>query len=171
MAETHLTIRAIYEEIDRTKRNDPDATIYGVWNSILALQFPCSAGYVTRFHGENELLFHTYHYMDFKTIPTNFLVVQCKRQSLQARPSGWEEGVNQLTQYLSDTHGKRPIWLRRPVYSFVAIGKLMRVFKYDDENECVLNWGLPGYPSGNIYHLVDDDVLFQQILDYIRANH
>ncbi|KAI2720940.1 hypothetical protein CBS147332_4180 [Penicillium roqueforti] len=126
MAETHLTNRTIYEEIDRIKRNDPEATFYGVWNSILALQFPCPAGYVTRFHGENELLFRTYHYMDFKTIPTNFLVVQCKRQSLQARPSGWEEGVNQLTQYLNDTHGKRPIGLRRPVYGFVAIGKLMK---------------------------------------------
>jgi hypothetical protein len=29
---------------------------------------------------------------------------------------------------------------RSPVYGIVAVGKYMRVYKYDDVNESVLNW-------------------------------
>ncbi|KAJ5835663.1 hypothetical protein N7447_001689 [Penicillium robsamsonii] len=87
--------------------------------------------------------------------------------------SVWAEGVDQLCQYLSSTHGRRRPSDRSPVYGIVAVGKYMRVYKYDDVNESVLNWS-PNprrLKKGNLWHLEENYEQVQLILDHIRDNH
>jgi hypothetical protein len=64
--------------------------------------------------------------------------VKCKRTGLETRTSTWDEGVQQLDQYLSATHSTRYVNLT-PVYEIVAVGMYMRVYQYSDATNSVGN--------------------------------
>ena len=85
----------------------------------------------------------------------------------------WEEGADPLSRYLSWTHGRRQPSARSPVYGIVAVGKYLRVFKYDDVNEVVLDWSPQPrkMPKGEIWHLEKHCKDVQFILNYIRDHH
>lgn len=70
------------------------------------------------------------------TASQRFLVVQCKRTGPESRTSTWDEGVQQLDQYLSATNRTRHANLT-PVYGIVAVGLCMRVYQYDDATNSV----------------------------------
>ncbi|KAJ6012427.1 hypothetical protein N7522_002782 [Penicillium canescens] len=178
---SYRSIHAIAQELDRIERNDPESIVYGVWNAILSFQFPVSEGYITRPQDEHTAQsgekgysdLHTFHYQENSSTADKFLIVQCKRAGYETHASVWAEGVDQLCQYLSSTHGRRRPSDRSPVYGIVAVGKYMRVYKYDDVNESVLNWS-PNprrLKKGNLWHLEENYEQVQLILDHIRDNH
>ncbi|KAJ5595356.1 uncharacterized protein N7459_001564 [Penicillium hispanicum] len=176
---TYMQNHAIVQELSRIRRNDPECTIYGLWNSILALQFPIVQGYVTRPQDEHTLLtgekgfsdLHVFHYRGAATSANKFLIVQCKRYDYEGWPTVWTEGVDQLNDYLSATHRRRGPARRTPVYGIVAIGRRMRVYKYSDQLRSVQNWAPSGLQPGKPWHLKDDASQVQQILDHILNNH
>ena len=104
---------------------------------------------------------HTYQYRGHATSTNKLLIVQCKKAELETQSSVWADGVDQLDRYLSATHGSRRPQDRTPVYGTVAIGKHMRVYRYDDINQCVLNWAPRSIQLGYIWHLEDDDTTIQ----------
>ncbi|CAI7677861.1 unnamed protein product [Penicillium manginii] len=132
MAFNYYNLPAIQQEIRRVPRAGPESVLYGVWNTILTWQFPVQEGYVTRPQdrhtsqaGQNGFSdLHTYQYSPGQRRADKFLVVQCKRTGLETRTSVWNEGVQQLNQYLSATHGTR--LNPTPVYGIVAVGVYMR---------------------------------------------
>lgn len=139
----YCSINAIAQELDRIRESDPESTLYGVWNAILSFQFPLSEGYITSPQDEHTAQssekgyfdLHTFHYRGDSSTADKFLIVQCKRAGYETRSSIWTEGVDQLSQYLSSTHGRRRPSDRSPVYGIVAVGKHMRVYRYDDVSE------------------------------------
>ncbi|KAJ5211012.1 hypothetical protein N7491_010828 [Penicillium cf. griseofulvum] len=178
---SYLSINAIAQEVSRIKKSDPESTLYGAWNAILSFQFPVSEGYITRPQDEHTSQsgekgysdLHTFHYQGNSSTADKFLIVQCKRAGYESRPSVWAEGVDQLCRYLSSTHGRRRPSDRSPVYGIVAVGKHMRVYKYDDVSGWVLNWS-PNprrLKRGKTWHLKDNYNEVQLILDHIRDNH
>ncbi|KAJ5212362.1 uncharacterized protein N7498_004008 [Penicillium cinerascens] len=176
---TYRRIHAIEQEMKRVRKGDHESTIYGVWNSILSLQFPITQGYVTRpqdrhtsqagEQGFSDL--HVFHYPSTATTATKFLIVQCKRKGDEGKGSVWIEAINQLDRYLSATHGRRPPAARSPVYGIACVGLTMRVYKYDDINQRVLDWAPFGWLRGSDYSLKKNHDKVQQILDFILNNH
>lgn len=114
---------------------------------------------------------HVFHYRGAATTATKFLIVQCKRKGDEGKPSVWEEAVDQLSRYLSATHGRRRPADRSSVYGMACVGEYMRVYKYDDINEQVLNWAPHGWLTGSCFNIKDDHVKVQEILDVILADH
>jgi hypothetical protein len=176
----YLSIDAIAQEINRIQKRDPESTLYGVWNAILSFQFPVSEGYITRPQDEHTAQsgekgysdLHTFHYQKNSSTADKFLIVQCKRAAYETHSSVWAEGVDQLRRYLSSTHGRRRPSHRSPVYGIVAVGKHMRVYRYDDVSQSVLDWS----PSrrlerGKHRNLKKDSEEIQLILNHIRDNH
>ncbi|KAJ5095751.1 hypothetical protein NUU61_005107 [Penicillium alfredii] len=180
---TYLSNHAIKQEMEliRLRPGDPESTQYGLWNAILGLQFPVSQGFITRpqdrhssqagAYGFSDL--HTYHYRGTATHATKFLIVQCKRPSASTQSSVWRQAVDQLDEYLSNTHGTRRPANRTPVYGIVAIGLKLRVYKYDDVNQGVLNWAPrgSGVKGGTMLNLDKDATKVQWILNHIYHNH
>ena len=150
-----------------------------MWNSILSFQFPICQGYVTRPQDEHTTQsgakgysdLHTFHYRGESSTADKFLIVQCKRAGSETRSSVWAEGVSQLNQYLAATHGTRRPLDRSPVYGIIAVGRFMRVYKYDDINRSVLNWSPRGVQAGKEWDLKEGDLTVQKILDHILNNH
>jgi hypothetical protein len=177
----YYSINAIVQEIGRIKKGDPESTLYGVWNAILSFQFPVSEGYITRPQDEHTEQsgekgysdLHTFHYQGTSSTADKFLIVQCKRAGYETHPSVWEEGVDQLCRYLLSTHGRRRPSDRSPVYGIVAVGKFLRVYKYDDVSGCVLNWSPNSrrLKMGEVWNLKNHYNEIQLILDHIRDNH
>lgn len=145
----------------------------------LSLQFPIAQGYVTRPQDEHTSQsgergfsdLHTFQYRGTSNTADKFLIVQCKRAEYEGWSSVWAEGVHQLDRYLSATHGTRRPQHRTPVFGILAVGKYMRVYKYDDVNRCVLNWAPRGLRRGETWHLNDHASAVQRILDHILNNH
>jgi uncharacterized protein (DUF3084 family) len=79
---------------------------------------------------------HTYQYPSAQQQANKFLIVQCKRTRLETRTSTWNEGVQQLDQYLSATHRTRHV-NQTLVYGIVAAGMHMRVYQYDNATNSV----------------------------------
>lgn len=86
--------------------------------------------------------------------------------------------MDQLRQYLSNTHGTRQQAQRTPVYGIVAVGTYMRVYKYNDVLQDVEDWAPPGLVSGEarkiarpLYWETDTRDEVQRILDYIKLDH
>lgn len=167
------------QEIERVKPRDPESTIYGIWNSILSLQFPITQGYVIRPQdkhtdqaGQNGFSdLHVFHYPGVATTATKFLIVQCKRMGDENKSSVWVEAVDQLDRYLYATHGRRRRADRSPVYGIACVGLKMRVYKYDDSSQGVLNWAPRGLTRGTRYDIVKDHKKVQKILDAILNDH
>jgi hypothetical protein len=162
-----MSLHAVVEEIKRIKNKEPESILYGVWNSILNFQFPVQEGYITRPQDE-----HTFHYSGESSTADKFLIVQCKRAGFETRSSVWIEGVGQLNRYLAATHGTRRVSDRSPVYGIVAIGKSMRVYKYDDDSQSVDDWS-PGatVEAGEVLDLVEHEKKIQRVLNHIRRYH
>ena len=156
---------------------DYKSTLYGVWNSILTRQFPISDGDVTRpqdVHsgqagGQGFSDLHTYQYQLPTTRKKKFLITQCKRTGLESWASIWRQAVDLLDRYIGSTR-TRASARYYPAYGIVAIGKYMRVYKYDDRNG-ITDWAPPGLPSGKYWHLKDHAEQVQTILDHIRDYH
>lgn len=108
---------------------------------------------------------HTFHYRGDSSTADKFLIVQCKRAGYETRSSIWTEGVDQLCQYLSSTHGRRRPSYRSPVYGIVAVGKYMRVYRYDDVSESVIDWSPDSQrlKNGKIWNLEENDNEIQLI--------
>lgn len=177
----YRSINAIAQELGQIRESDPESTLYGVWNAILNFQFPVSDGYITRPQDEHTAQsgekgysdLHTFHYRENSSTADKFLIVQCKRAGYETRSSVWAEGVDQLCRYLSSTHGRRRRSARSPVYGIVAVGKHMRVYKYDDVSESVIDWSPNSrrLKKGKVWNLKKDHDEIQLILDHIRGNH
>ncbi|KAJ5832041.1 hypothetical protein N7474_000352 [Penicillium riverlandense] len=175
----YTNYHAISREIARIRPGDPESTLYGVWNAILGLQFPIAQGYITRpqdrhtaqsgQYGFSDL--HTFQYRGNAANASKFLIVQCKRAGSESQDSVWRDAVDQLDQYLCDTHGRRRPADRTPVYGIAAVGLKMRVYRYDDVNQCVLNWAPRGLPQGAQWDLESEAGKVQRILDHILNNH
>ncbi|KAJ5670078.1 uncharacterized protein N7477_005441 [Penicillium maclennaniae] len=176
---TYHQNNAILQELRRLRRGDHESTIYGIWNSILSLQFPITQGYVTRPQdrhtdqagkkGFSDL--HVFHYRGAASTATKFLIVQCKRIGDEGKKSVWKQAIGQLNRYLGATHGRRPRANRTAVYGIAGIGKEMRVFKYDDVKQRVFEWAPHGWLRGSKFHLENNRVKVQQILDAILNDH
>ncbi|CAG8115909.1 unnamed protein product [Penicillium nalgiovense] len=174
-------INAIAQELGRIRESDPESTLYGVWNAILSFQFPVSEGYITRPQDEHTEHsgekgysdLHTFHYQGNSSTADKFLIVQCKRAGYETRSSVWAEGVDQLCRYLSSTHGRRRPSGRSPVYGIVAVGKYMRVYRYDDVRQSVIDWSPNSrkLKKGKVWNLEENYDEIQLILDHIRDNH
>jgi hypothetical protein len=142
------------------------------------VQFPVAQEYIVRpqdQHGSQSGArgfsdLHVVQYRNNATEPEKFLIVQCKRAGTESQGAVWEEAVDQLDRYLRATHGKRAPAARTPVYGIAAVGKWMRVYKYDDINQCVLNWA-PRRMRWNRWNLKKNDAQVQRILDEILRNH
>jgi hypothetical protein len=175
-----MSLHAVVEEIKRIKNKEPESILYGVWNSILNFQFPVQEGYITRPQDEHTSQsgekgysdLHTFHYSGESSTADKFLIVQCKRAGFETRSSVWIEGVGQLNRYLAATHGTRRVSDRSPVYGIVAIGKSMRVYKYDDDSQSVDDWS-PGatVEAGEVLDLVEHEKKIQRVLNHIRRYH
>lgn len=116
---------------------------------------------------------HTYQYLPNRANAKKFLIVQCKRVGHENRELVWGQAINQLNRYLSSTHGIRPLGSRTPVYGIVAIGKLLRVYKYQDIHQQVSEWypsGIPFRPDMG-YNIQVHERVVQRILNFIRRNH
>jgi hypothetical protein len=152
--------------------------MYGIWNAILALQFPVAQGYIIRPQERNtsqsgEQGFSDLHVFQYRNNATNadkFLIVQCKRAGTETQDAVWEQAVDQLSRYLSATHGKRRPAARTPVYGIAAVGRYVRVYKYNDINQMVLNW-VPKGIRWKMWNLKDHPQQIQRILDHILNNH
>lgn len=90
---------------------------------------------------------------------------------LETRPSVWKQGVHQIERYLATTHKNRSLDERPAVYGIVAIGRYMRVYKYDDKTRRVKDWAPPLLEPGKDRHLLDHASEIQVILDTIRREH
>lgn len=142
-------------------------------------QFPVQQGYITRPQdahtsqsGENGYSdLHNFHYRGGSSKADKFLIVQCKRAGLEFRTSVWNEGIEQLDRYLAATHRTRRISDQSHVYGVVAIGRWMRVYRYDDTSRSVYNWSPPGMEDGELLHLVKDHAKIQIVLNHIYNYH
>lgn len=105
------------------------------------------------------------------TKANKFLIVQCKRAGSESQTSVWDEAVDQLSDYLRTTHRRRRPADRTPVYGIAAVGKAMRVYKYSDVHQGVLDWAPTGLPKGQHWELNKDTREVQRILDHILDNH
>ncbi|KAJ5167741.1 uncharacterized protein N7482_003335 [Penicillium canariense] len=176
---TYLRNNAITQEIELISRRRPESVLYGVWTAILALQFPITRGYVTRpqdqhtsqggQRGFSDL--HIFQYAGNATQANKFLMVQCKTAGTETRTAIWDDAVDQLSRYLSSSHGTRRRADRTPVYGIAAIGRCIRVYKYDDVNRQVLDWAPRGMTRGAIWDVKDHARQVQRILDHILDNH
>ncbi|KAJ5522138.1 hypothetical protein N7527_006253 [Penicillium freii] len=174
---TYLSNHAVSQEIASIRPGDPEFTTF---------QFPISDGYITRpqdchtsqggQRGFSDL--HVFQYVGNAPKATKFLIAQCKRAGYETRDAVWDDAVQQLSEYLSNTHGRRRPAERIPVYGIVAVGRYMRAYRYDNINQCVLNWAPSGMrgPRDQLqnhgpWHLKNDAGNVQLILNHILNNH
>lgn len=103
------------------------------------------------------------------------VITQCKRYSLYNHNSTWNQGEAQLNRYLSATHGTRRWGTRLSVYSIVAVGHVVRFYKYNDRQQRVSIWSPPRANVGGNGRLDITDVqqrrTVQRTLNYIRSHH
>lgn len=116
-------------------------------------------------NGQDYTDFTTVHWRrhgsdQHKAVP--FLVTQCKRREFEYRNSGWAEGEAQLERYL---RGLRPRNRRGRLYGIVAVGRLVRFYKWNDNIDDIEAW------SADAYHVVEDRSIIMAHLRYIRARH
>ncbi|KAF2792030.1 hypothetical protein K505DRAFT_247558, partial [Melanomma pulvis-pyrius CBS 109.77] len=103
-----------------------------VWNTILQIGFPATAGYATgpetQINGRRAD-FHTAHTVfgnraqEFK-----FLIVECKRLAIEGQDQVWEDAGIQVGAYLSGIAKSRPSGRK---FGAVAIGKMVRFYEWD----------------------------------------
>lgn len=114
---------------------------------------------------------HTFHYRGQSDTADKFLIVQCKRAAFEGQSAVWAEGVSQLDRYLAATHQTRRSKDRTGVYGIIAIGRYMRVYKYDDPIRSVDDWAPRGVKKGEAWHLQEHHKEIQKILDSILERH
>ncbi|RJE24731.1 hypothetical protein PHISCL_02940 [Aspergillus sclerotialis] len=175
----YIHLDAIKQEIDNITTDDSESVVDGLWISILTWEFPIEQGYVTRpqarhgtqpgKRGWSDL--HTYQYTHGTGSPRKFLIVQCKRPSRERQRGAWRDGRNQLEIYFRATYGGRQ-GEQTPAYGILAIGRLMKAYKNNDNTNRIRRWAPPGVktcPKG--HHISGNARKIKQILDHIRRDH
>src|SRR6266487_4483485 len=76
-----------------------------VWNSILQIEFPVSAGYATgpetQIQGRRPDLFTAHVVFENQAKEYKFLIVECKAPRLVTQDGIWAGALEQLNSYLS----------------------------------------------------------------------
>ncbi|CAI7607831.1 unnamed protein product [Penicillium viridicatum] len=126
---TYLSNHAVSQEIASIRPGDPEFTSEREMRE--------NDGYITRpqdchtsqggQHGFSDM--HVYQYVGNAPKATKFLIVQCKRAGYETRDAVWDDTVQQLSEYLSNTHGRRWRAERIPVYGIAAVGGYMRAYR------------------------------------------
>jgi hypothetical protein len=138
---------AIEDLITGPAKKKPEGDVNGVWNGILNWLFDPVEGYATTPQDEHTGFAGKKGFSDFHTKQRHangsrccFLITQCKRLASQDRRAVWKEGAQQLEDYLSMEHGRRPTGSRPPAYGILAIGRRVRFVRYSDPTRTIKSW-------------------------------
>jgi hypothetical protein len=138
---------AIEDLITGPVKKKPEGDVNGVWNGILNWVFDPVEGYATTPQDQHTGFGGKKGFSDFHTKQRFvdgshrcFLITQCKRIGKQHDEYTWEEGANQLQDYLYKEHGTRARNQRTPVYGILAVGRRVRFFKYHDLTGSIEDW-------------------------------
>lgn len=102
--------------------------------------------------------------------PLQCFLVQCKKPEYENNQAKWVEGVEQLSRYLRDIHGRTgSTGDRRDVYGAVVVGKRIVFYKYFYGLQEVRRWR-PAR-EGNFYNLQIHYREIEAALNWIRENH
>ncbi|KAJ5368933.1 uncharacterized protein N7496_008693 [Penicillium cataractarum] len=178
---TYLSNNAIRQEIDQLRPNHlgRNTSILGVWNAVLATQFPVQQNYITRprehgWYNERDL-WYDLQVLHVRNNTSNvILVVICRTAAGHANAN---EGVDQwqvhLELYLGTIFGKRRRAGRPPrVYGVIAHGLGATFFSYDVGDDIpMLIFRDHEADRKKVYHLVEDHQKIQGFLDVIRDSH
>ncbi|KAK1139407.1 hypothetical protein N8T08_000770 [Aspergillus melleus] len=136
----------------KRKRRCPEGVVAGVWNSILGVVFCPQAFFTVRPEEQNALGFSD-------------LTVHCKGAAHEGQLSTWERGIEQLADYLYAEVGNRQGNDRTAAYGAIAVGRLVKFFKFSYTTGTVRHW-YPGHDNAP-YMIGRDCKDIQLVLDYI----
>ena len=93
------------------------------------------------------------------------LVIQCKGAAHEGQLSTWERGIEQLADYLYAEVGDRQGNDRTPAYGAIAVGRLVKFFKFSYTTGTVSHW-YPGHDNAP-YMIGRDCKDIQLVLDHV----
>ncbi|KAH7166461.1 hypothetical protein EDB81DRAFT_755094 [Dactylonectria macrodidyma] len=143
-------------------KGQPEGETSRIWDDILHDVFPGRDNYSTGpeillGHGRVDL-FTAHIVIDVQVNERKFLVVECKAPGLETQDKIWEQGVDQLKQYLGSIHGTQ----RK--FGALAVGKCVRFYEWK-------NHALHDMSGGQVFYLDRQCQSVMQHLVYFRENH
>ncbi|KAF2470539.1 uncharacterized protein BDR25DRAFT_225863, partial [Lindgomyces ingoldianus] len=138
-----------------------------VWNTILQIEFPATAGYATgpetQIAGHRADLFTTHIVFGNQAPEFKFLIVECPRPAVEGQNQVWQDAGAQLKTYLSGIASSRSGGRK---FGAVAVGKVVRFYEWDNDSS-----SLNLLANGDHFYLDRQCASVTRWLRFFRDNH
>jgi hypothetical protein len=153
---------------NRLKRGFLEGETSRVWNEILHHNYAAANGYTTgpemQVDGRIDL-FTSHLVLDARAKEYKFLVVECKAPGLETQDAIWEEGFDQLKDYLESISQKR-IKPER-IFGAIAVGKIVKFYEWNWIFNCIENIA----PDDGYFYIDRQCQTVTNRLTFFRDNH